>query len=1096
MRSKLTGEAGPNTGREESLTAPVERLLASMAVRMKVEITLHGQYRVGDVGARPDFAVSVAGRIIGLIELKQPGKGADPMRWPVRSHDRKQWEKIRAFPNLLYTDGYDWSLYRFGERVGPEGRLVGDFAAGRGVIRPADDGFERVVALLLTPSPTVVDSVGELVRRIAGLCALLREEVADRLSREERGEAPESFALLAGNWRDLLFPDARPEEFADRYSQTLTFALLLARLEGIDLGQLSLPEVANRLGKRHSLMGKSLAVLTDEARDDLKGIIGTVIEVVSAVDPDLFKDGSGDTYLHFYEGFLTAYDPELRKKTGTYYTPSAVVGFMVRFTDEVLRERLHLHDGYGDGRVTVVDPAMGTGTFLTSIIDHVAKGYALRHGPGLKVALLRDLAKRLVGLEKQTGPYAVAELRVNHALAAHGTESGEDVPKLLVADTLDDPTVEHQLGRLYEPIARHRRLANEVKAAQRVMVVIGNPPYVRGARSSGVGRWIAEGNPNDRGAILSRFHNGGDGRLAYALDNLYIYFWAWATWKVFDQVTAFGDPEAPSGVVAFVTNAGYLDSEGTQGMRRYLRQAADEGWIIGLSPEGPYSDVGSRAFEGVKREICIAVFVRRGDPDPTRPARIRRLDTPVGHREEKFRWLDDLGIEGHAAGDSWQECPEEWTAPFRASARKEWLGLPDLDCLLPWRSGGNKTNRTWPVSPDRDTLVKRWETLVRAPKEDRAALLKSTRDRQPEKAERPLPGTAPHGPLSDEREPRPRLQRYGRMSFDRQWIIADRRVIDYPRPALWAAHGDRQVYLTELHTASGREGPAVSFTELIPDVHHFKGSEGGRVRPLYRHPTRPEPNVSPRLVGALSEVLGVAVRAEDVFAYIAGIAGHRGYTRYFEDGLRNRGARIPLTRNAQLWGSVVEVGRRTVWLHTHGERFASDADGRPRFLPPQLPVAERPVCRADPSNGGIPETMTYDPDTRTLHLGEHGVIAPVEPEVWEYRIGGAPVLRKWFGYRKRTPDGLQQTALNKVLPQQWTLEWTVDLLRLLNILGLLVALEPEQLRLLEAVATGPLISRDDLRRLGVLPVPASAAKEPPGQGAQPGESQDELPFPG
>ncbi|WP_433454040.1 hypothetical protein ACQPXS_38410 [Streptomyces sp. CA-142005] len=120
----------------------------------------------------------------------------------------------------------------------------------------------------------------------------------------------------------MLFPDAQPEEFADRYSQTLTFAILLARLERIDLEKLSLPDVAVRLGKQHSQMGKALAVLTDEALDDLRGVIDTMIDVISAVDPEMFKDETGDAYLHLYEGFLSAYDPELRRRTGTYYTPA------------------------------------------------------------------------------------------------------------------------------------------------------------------------------------------------------------------------------------------------------------------------------------------------------------------------------------------------------------------------------------------------------------------------------------------------------------------------------------------------------------------------------------------------------------------------------------------------------------------------------------------------------------------------------------------------------------------------------------------------------------------------------------------------------
>ncbi|MEV6740597.1 type ISP restriction/modification enzyme [Streptomyces sp. NPDC051104] len=1099
VRAKLQGPAGAVSSKEESLTTPVEHLLCGMAARQHMKLIAHGQSRVQRLGIRPDFAISTGGRTIGHVELKQPGRGVEPQKWSPKSHDRKQWEKIKALPNVLYTDGYHWAVYRFGVQLGPTGRLLGDLDTGRRQLVVADNGFERALTHFFTPAPVIHGSIDELVRRIAGICALLRDEVAERLTREEHGQADAAFSILAGNWKDLLFPDAQPAEFADHYSQTLTFAILLARLERIDLEKLSLPDVAVRLGKRHSLMGKALAVLTDEALDDLRGVIDTLIDVISAVDPEMFKDETGDAYLHLYEGFLSAYDPQLRRRTGTYYTPGEVVRFMVRFTDEVLRDRLGQEDGYGSEDVTVVDPAMGTGTFLINIIDHVAKNFALKYGSVLKSGLLRELSKRLVGLEKQTGPYAVAELRVHHAFQAHDADVTRQPPRLLVADTLDDPSVEHHLGLMYEAIARHRRMANKVKADEKVMVVIGNPPYLRGAKQSGVGRWVTDGNPNDQGPILARFHPEDNGRVGYALDNLYVYFWAWSTWKVFDQVTASGAPKAPSGVVALITNSGYLDSEGAAGMRHYLREAADEGWVIGLSPEGAFSETRTRVFQDVKREICIAVFVRQGAPDPKNPARVWRLDLPAGTREEKFDWLEGLSVEGHSNGASWQLCPTQWTAPFHVTSASEWTAMPPVDALLPWTSSGNKNNRSWPVSPSEDVLRKRWRTLVQAPAAAKATLLKSTRDRRPEKPEAPLPGQQEKGSLADEKETVPVIVRYGRMTFDQQYIIADRRVIDYPRPALWFAHNDRrQIYLSELHTESGRPGPAVTFTALIPDMHHFKGTEGGRIAPLYRHPELPEPNVTPGLLHLLTKTLGVTVTAEDLFAYIAGIAGHSGYTRRFATHLAERGTRIPLTRDSALWEEVVEVGRRTVWIHTYGERFASASRGRPPGQTPRLPQAEQPTCSvAIGEDDGLPDSISYDPTTRTLAVGT-GAVHPVAPEVWDYRIGGVQVIRKWFSFRKSKPDVERQTPLNDILPPTWPARWTIDLLDLINVLGLLVALEPQQTRLLDAVSNGPLITIGDLREQGILPVPPHAAKEPkPPRPSRrsPGPGQGALDFP-
>ncbi|MGO4748897.1 type ISP restriction/modification enzyme [Streptomyces sp. 2MCAF27] len=125
----------------------------------------------------------------------------------------------------------------------------------------------------------------------------------------------------------------------------------------------------------------------------------------------------------------------------------------------------------------------------------------------------------------------------------------------------------------------------------------------------------------------------------------------------------------------------------------------------------------------------------------------------------------------------------------------------------------------------------------------------------------------------------------------------------------------------------------------------------------------------------------------------------------------------------------------------------------------------------------MPDSISYEAKTRTITVGA-GSIRPVAPEVWDYRIGGVQVIRKWFGFRKRKPDIEWQTPLNDILPQTWSARWTVDLLDLINALALLIKLEPEQARLLDAVSAGPTITTHELRELGVLPVPPYAAKEP------------------
>ncbi|MEV0218172.1 type ISP restriction/modification enzyme [Streptomyces sp. NPDC050704] len=1075
VAAKLNGPGG----REEALTYPVEELLKMVAARFGGSLTAYGQTYIKKVKSRPDFAIDLDGRTVGYVELKAPGKGVDPSAWSESSHDRKQWEKIKAFPNLLYTDGRKWGLYQDGVLRGGVAELAGDLATAGDRLRPADSRLGEVLALFLAWVPQRPENLAVLVRRVAGLCRLLREEVVDRLEREKRGEVGIAFTVLAEDWKHLLFPDASDSVFADQYAQTISFALLLARSEGVVFDGERVDSIARKLGKEHSLMGKALSILTDEPLQDLRGVVDVLVQVVGAVDWNQLDDGSGDNYLLFYERFLEAYDPQLRQDTGSYYTPNEVVRFMVRFTDQILRRRLGCRKGFSSPEVTVVDPAMGTGTFLLNVIDHVARLAERQDGPGARQDGVREVVPRLVGFEQQAGPYAVAELRMHRTLhGTYETEVGDDALAMYVADTLDDPTVEHHLGFHYEAIAQSRRRANQVKLNREVMVVIGNPPYKKGAKRLGLGRWVAEGNANEGTGILRDFRDPDSGRVGYALDNLYVYFWRWATWKVFDL-----HPSAPQGIVAFITNAGYLDSQGCAGMRRYLRATTDEGWIIGLSPEGAYSDPRTRVFQGVKREICIGVFVRHGNGDPSRPARVHRLDVPPGTREEKFVWLDGLDIgelaEGMSAGNEWPTCSSGWTDPFRVAASDQWLAMPDLNVLFPWSTTGNTNNRSWPIAPTREVLHKRWKRLLMAPQSRQAKLLKATEDRKPTKQEPPLPGGGWRPPLTDEgRDYQAPLTPYGRMTFDRQWQIADRRVIDRPRPPLWYVLGRRQIFTTELHTEAGKPGPALGFTCLLPDVHHFKGSEGGRVLPLYRDPQGNAPNATPGLLSYLSAAMGMEVSAEDLLAYLAGVAGQPGYTRRFTAELESRGVRIPITKEPDLWRAVVEVGRRVLWLHTYGERCVDEAAGRDPGAP-RMPEEQRPKCHVPIAvrSADMPEAILFDEVNHQIHVGG-GVIGPVSPEVWNYRIGGTQVVVRWFSFRKRVPDVEWQTPLNDIVQETWPTDYTRQLLDLLNVLGLLVALEPDQERLLAVVADGDLITMTDLQAAQVVPVPPSATKPP------------------
>jgi hypothetical protein len=163
-----------------------------------------GEASLSDLRIRPDYAIEIDHAICGHLEVKAPGKGANPAAWKPKSHDARQWEKLKLLPNVLYVDGNEWALYRNGVRIGNLVRLRGDVRTSGSRLAPPDSELGRILAAFLRWSPTPPRTLNQLVQSVAGLCRLLREEVTEALVREQESTQATPFTHLAADWRELL----------------------------------------------------------------------------------------------------------------------------------------------------------------------------------------------------------------------------------------------------------------------------------------------------------------------------------------------------------------------------------------------------------------------------------------------------------------------------------------------------------------------------------------------------------------------------------------------------------------------------------------------------------------------------------------------------------------------------------------------------------------------------------------------------------------------------------------------------------------------------------------------------------------------------
>lgn len=1096
------GEGEP----EAQLTNPVATLLQDFGALHSMKVVTVRETSLKTAGGglvseglvRPDYAIMVDGVLTGYVELKAPGKNIDPASFGKKSHEYKQWQRLRNLPNLLYTNGTEWRLYRYGEPVltstGYDAVHMHGSFSGHGTLS-APDALATFFLNFLRWVPAPIKSADQLVETLAPLAALLREEMllglavqektykADQAKAKKKGEEdfviPPPLVGLRKDWRDTLAPSTSNEEFADSFAQTVVFSLVVALSEGHDLSLETFSTMAGRLRSQHGLLGNALGLLTEhlDEKSSLYNALAVIVRVMGAASWDDISGGKSDVYLHLYEHFLKVYNPEQRKKTGSYYTPVEVVDQMVRLVDDALRTYLGKEHGLASEGVSVIDPAMGTGTYPLSVMHKVARTESL--APAARTRALNRLAKNLYGFELQSGPFSVAELRLNQTLKELGADISEDGLNLYVADTLSDPYAKQKPvnGNTLRLLSQLSNKATRVKREVPIQVCIGNPPYKD--KAEGMGGWVESGfrSPDVASPILDDFRASGMGRYEYVLKNLYVYFWRWAFWKVFEDsfraMEGQSDSAQRAGVVCFITADGYLNGPGFAGMREYIRRSSSRGWIINVTPEGKRPPAKNAVF-AIETPVSIALFLREENTDEETPADIRYVALH-GTFAEKMQALAALDLDGA----EFEPVRSGWGDKFAPEAGGDWDSYPELPDFYASCFPGVKPNKTWVYAPSESVLQERWAELIEGNDlEVRAERFKETSSTGIAVGKKPLPGSdtfqgsleSLNNQIARELIPdTPNIVQVGYRSFDRQYILADSRLLERARPELWEHRVPGQIFIVEQHAHYPKAGPGLYFSALIPDMHAFN-NRGGRAHPALT--IGGTPNLTEPAKQMLRERLGDNAPGDLVY-YLAALTGHPGYVRTFDEPLQQAGIRVPLTADPALWERAVQLGKQVVWLHTYGERgeplpgmkyLHQLPEGADYTLPtPTVDMGKtmpekKPSFSPDPVNS-LSEEQNI-PVTGTVSFGR-ARCENMEKRVFDYTVGGNQVLGLWAKYRLKKPGVRSSSPLDYIVQREWPPAWSEEYERLLYTLTHLVHLEPAQEKLLDEVLVGEQIFREE-----------------------------------
>ena len=460
----------------------------------------------------PDFIVLRGDVPIGHIECKAIGADLD------EAERSEQLLRYRAgLPNLILTDYLRFRWFRDGELCMKEVRLSRPEPGEQQILRGNGSALKAMFDGFFAAEPPVVENPDELAKRMAALAHLLREGVL-RLLREESGKEKGPQRELFEAYRRVLMRGLSEEDFADMQAQTVAYGLFAARrleLNARDFTRQSaifarttpfLRHILTRLAgpdmdPRIAWIADDLAVLL--ARADMAAVL------------DQFGSGSEerDPVVHFYESFLAAYDPRLREMRGVYYTPESAVSYIVRSVDRLLRTKFGVADGLADStaiqgtereqqpRVMILDPAVGTGTFLARVIQCAHDTMREKKlGGGWTSYVQKSLLPRLFGFEFLMAPYVICHLKLALKFAETGAETdfgvgarGSNGERLHVylTNTLES-AADSANGNLFmaHELEREAKNANAVKSEKPVMVVLGNP-HTTHAKYSVLPGWLS-----------------------------------------------------------------------------------------------------------------------------------------------------------------------------------------------------------------------------------------------------------------------------------------------------------------------------------------------------------------------------------------------------------------------------------------------------------------------------------------------------------------------------------------------------------------------------------------------------------------------------
>jgi predicted helicase len=980
----------------------------------------------------PDYILTQKEIPIGFIEAKDIGdKDLDGAK---KTGNKEQFDRYKAsLNNLIFTDYLNFHLYRDGQFV----MKIAIAELTDNGIKPLPENFssfERFIKDFCTHIGQTIKSSKQLAEMMANKARMLAEIIEKALISDEVNYENSTLKDQMTAFKQILIHDITPKGFADVYAQTIAYGMFAARLHDPTLETFSRQEAAELIPKSNPFLRKLFGYIAGPDLDDrIKWIVDSLVEIFLACNVEeilknygkQFSSTSGggregaDPIIHFYETFLSEYDPALRKARGVWYTPAPVVNFIVRAVDDILKTEFDLPQGLADNsktkikvdvqgkkveqevhRVQILDPATGTGTFLAETIKHIHKKFQGQQGIWSNY-VEKHLLPRLNGFELLMASYAMAHLQLDLLLTETGykptvTSSGVEKNQRLrvyLTNSLEEASSEKPNLFMSQWLTDEAAQADIIKRDTPIMCVIGNPPYA--VSSTNKSEWIQKKIADYKKDLNERKIN---------LDDDYIKFIRYGQYFI---------DENGSGVLAYISNNSFIDGITHRQMRKSLLESFDKIYILDLHGNSnkkevcPDGSVDQNVFD-IMQGVSINIFVKTRKKMKTELGKVFHFELQ-GKREFKYEYLNENNFKTIEWKDLEYKTPNFFFVPKDFGLTNKYEKGFKLDELIINNSTGIETQRDeTSIHFSKKELEKTIDIFLKNKIEDIRRILsleKDGRDWTIKTAKEDLS----KGYYITTLQFKPFDDRFIPYTGNSKGIIA------YPRNEI------NQHILKGNHCIVSprffKEPPSYFISKSIIGHKVLSAYDKNFVFPIYIYhnntgqqiidqTTERTPNLNATIVKQIADKLGLTFTNEkettentfapiDILDYIYAVLHSPTYREKYKEFLKIDFPRVPYPKDKDTFGQLVKLGGQIRQIHLLEspivEQYITQypIDGNNVVVKPRY--ENSPPLEGCPQDGVV---------LGKVYINDTQYFANVPQIAWEFYIGGYQPAQKWLKDRK------------------------------------------------------------------------------------------------